>query len=152
MKQSVLTFLATTALIAPAAAWAQEAAVEKGGGVVLRAVDVPFAQSTAGREQRDVHVSERRTLAEAHDTFRRWLGDDYDLDALDAVLATAAAERLTGDSLWLLLISGSGNAKTETVQSFGGAGAALLDVAFILVGGWLLWNTNNPVGSRAPAV
>lgn len=31
MKQSVLTFLATTALIAPTAAWAQEAAVEKSG-------------------------------------------------------------------------------------------------------------------------
>ncbi len=63
------------------------------------------------------------TLTEAHAVARRWLGDEYDLDALDAVLATAAAERLAGDPLWLLLISGSGNAKTETVQAFGAAGA-----------------------------
>ena len=42
---------------------------------------------------------------------------------LNAVLATAAAERLTGDPLWLLVVSGPGNAKTETVQALSGAGA-----------------------------
>lgn len=63
------------------------------------------------------------TLDEAHAVFRRWLGADYDTDALDAVLATAAVERLDGDPLWLLLISGSGNAKTETVQALDGIGA-----------------------------
>ncbi len=56
-------------------------------------------------------------LDEAHQVFRGWLGEDYDLDALDVVLAAAAVERLDGDPLWLLLISGSGNAKTETVQA-----------------------------------
>lgn len=50
-----------------------------------------------------------------HQTFLDWFGQHYDLGAIDAVLATAAAERLTGDPLWLLLVSGSGNAKTETV-------------------------------------
>lgn len=65
------------------------------------------------------------TLPEAHDVFRRWLGGTYDTDALTAVLAAAAAERLDGDPLWLLLISGSGNAKTETVQSLDGIGAVL---------------------------
>jgi hypothetical protein len=55
--------------------------------------------------------------------FRRWLGDEYDLDTLNAVLATAAAERLAGDPLWLLVVSGPGNAKTETVQALRGAGA-----------------------------
>ena len=35
-------------------------------------------------------------LDQAHQTFRRWLGEDYDLDALDAVLAAAAVERLDG--------------------------------------------------------
>lgn len=30
------------------------------------------------------------------------------------MLCTIAAERLDGDPLWLLIISGSGNAKTET--------------------------------------
>lgn len=64
-----------------------------------------------------------RQLSDAHAVFRRWLGADYDTDALDAVLAAAAVERLDGDPLWLLLISGSGNAKTETVQALDGIGA-----------------------------
>jgi hypothetical protein len=38
-------------------------------------------------------------------------------------IAVAASERLTGDFLWLLLISGPGAAKTETVQALAGAGA-----------------------------
>src|SRR5438132_7345611 len=61
-------------------------------------------------------------LDNTHAVFRRWLGAEYDLDAIDAVLAVAAAERLTGDPAWLLLVSGPGNAKTETVQSLAGAG------------------------------
>ncbi|MDO0977178.1 ArsR family transcriptional regulator [Mycolicibacterium frederiksbergense] len=65
------------------------------------------------------------TLAEAHKVFQRWLGTDYDTDALDVVLAAAAVESLTGDPLWMLLISGSGNAKTETVQALDGAGAII---------------------------
>lgn len=66
-----------------------------------------------------------RTLAETHAVFARWLGQEYDLGALDAVLAAAAAERLKGDPLWLLVVSGSGNAKTETVQSLAGAAAVV---------------------------
>lgn len=66
-----------------------------------------------------------RTLDDAHEVFRGWLGQDYDTDALDVVLATAAVERLDGDPLWLLLISGSGNAKTETVQALDGVGATI---------------------------
>jgi hypothetical protein len=62
-------------------------------------------------------------LDRVHGAFRRWLGEEYDLDALDFALAAAAAERLDGDPLWGLLISGSGNAKTETVQALSGAGA-----------------------------
>ncbi|MDC8981245.1 bifunctional DNA primase/polymerase [Mycobacterium marinum] len=65
------------------------------------------------------------SLDAAHTVFRRWLGDDYDTQALDAVLATAAVERLDGDPVWLLLISGPGNAKTETVQSLDGIGAVV---------------------------
>jgi len=64
-----------------------------------------------------------QALADVHATFKKWLGDDYDTDVLDVVLAAGAAERLTGDPLWLLVVSGSGAAKTETVQSLGGAGA-----------------------------
>jgi Bifunctional DNA primase/polymerase, N-terminal len=65
----------------------------------------------------------RRTLHEVHGVFRKWFGEGYDTDTIDAVLATAAAERLAGDPLWLLVISGPGNTKTETVQSLSGAGA-----------------------------
>jgi hypothetical protein len=62
-------------------------------------------------------------LTEVHETFTRWLGKEYDLEALDAVLAAGAAEQLAGDPLWLLVVSGPGNAKTETVQALSGAGA-----------------------------
>jgi hypothetical protein len=63
------------------------------------------------------------SLDEVHATFRKWFGDEYDMDAIDAVLATAAAERLSGDPLWLLVISGPGATKTETVQTLMGCGA-----------------------------
>jgi hypothetical protein len=65
----------------------------------------------------------RRTLDDVHAVFRKWFGQGYDIDAIDAVMATAAADRLAGDPLWLLLISAPGNAKTETVSSLAGAGA-----------------------------
>jgi hypothetical protein len=65
----------------------------------------------------------RCTLDDVHAVFRRWFGQAYDIDAIDAVMATAAADRLAGDPLWLLLISAPGNAKTETVSSLAGAGA-----------------------------
>lgn len=63
------------------------------------------------------------SLDEARAVFRKWLGDDYDTDTMLAALVTAAVERLDGDPLWLLVISGSGNAKTETVQALDGIGA-----------------------------
>lgn len=66
------------------------------------------------------------TLAEVDAVFRKWLGEDYDLDGLHATLAAAAVERLNGDPLWLLIISGSGNAKTETVQALSDSGAHLV--------------------------
>jgi len=65
------------------------------------------------------------SLSDARAVFQRWLGADYDTDALTAVLAAAAVERLDGDPLWLLIVSGSGNAKTETVQALDGIGATV---------------------------
>jgi Domain of unknown function (DUF3854) len=65
------------------------------------------------------------SITVSRETFRRWLGEGYDIDAHDVVLCTLAASRLDGDPLWLLLISGSGNAKTETVQAAVGAGAII---------------------------
>lgn len=58
-----------------------------------------------------------------HAVFHRWLGAEYDTGSLDAVLAVSACERLDGDPPWLLVISGSGNAKTETVCALAGVGA-----------------------------
>ncbi len=55
--------------------------------------------------------------------FKKWLGDEYDLDAASAAIAAAASERLPGDPLWLLIVAGPGSAKTETVQALAGAGA-----------------------------
>lgn len=72
-----------------------------------------------------VHASDPCKLSEAHQVFRRWLGDGYDIDAVDAVVCAVVAERLTGEPLWLLVISGPGNAKTETVQAAAGAGAVV---------------------------
>jgi hypothetical protein len=65
--------------------------------------------------ERKAQPVEPVTLDEAHKVFRHWLGKDYDIATLDAVLAVAASERLPGDPAWLLIISGPGNAKTETV-------------------------------------
>lgn len=62
----------------------------------------------------------------AHDVFRRWLSDGYDQQSLDALLATLAAHRLDGEPVWLMVISGSGNAKTETVQAASAAGAHII--------------------------
>ena len=56
-------------------------------------------------------------VEEACTVFAKWLGREYDRDALLALLAALAAHRLGGDPVWLLIVSGSGAAKTETVNS-----------------------------------
>ena len=63
------------------------------------------------------------SLTELDGVFTRWLGADYDLDAIHATLAAAAVNKLDGDPLWLLLVSGPGNAKTETVAALASTGA-----------------------------
>jgi hypothetical protein len=65
----------------------------------------------------------KRSLDQAHVTFRKWLGKEYDIDALDSMLATIASEQLNGDPLWLLIIGGPGATKTETVTGASGIGA-----------------------------
>lgn len=65
-------------------------------------------------------------LRAVREAYRRWLGDGYDLGVLDAVLCTAAAERLGGDPPWLLVVGGPGAAKTETLLPLTGAGAAVV--------------------------
>lgn len=67
-------------------------------------------------------------LDDLHQRFQHWFGDDYDLDAIDAVLAVAAVEKFTDDSdpLWLLVVGGSGGCKTETVMPLKGSGALVV--------------------------
>ncbi len=69
------------------------------------------------------HSVRTATIAETEAVFTRWLGKEYDLGALDVVLAAAAVEQLGGDPPWVLIVSGSGNAKTETVAALAGGGA-----------------------------
>jgi hypothetical protein len=67
-----------------------------------------------------------RTLDQCHETFQKWFGGSYDLDVLDAILATRAAELLDGDPLWTLVVGGSGSAKTETAQALSGTEAEIV--------------------------
>lgn len=65
-------------------------------------------------------------LEAARAAYVRWFGAEYDLGALDCVLAAAVAERLGGDPPWLLIVGGSGAAKTETIMPLTGAGATVV--------------------------
>lgn len=47
-------------------------------------------------------------------TFTKWLGHDYDLDAIHLTLAAAAIAFCDGDPLWVLVVAGSGAGKTES--------------------------------------
>ncbi|WNI15222.1 hypothetical protein [Actinacidiphila sp. ITFR-21] len=88
---------------------------------------VPGGQVSISGQPLDTPLSKSgQLLADINQVFARWLGTDYDLEALAAVLAVAAGERLTGDPCWLLVVSGSGAAKTETVMPLQGAGAVIV--------------------------
>jgi hypothetical protein len=62
----------------------------------------------------------------ADTVFRKWLGNDYDLDVLHVVLAVAAGNQLDGDPAWLLVVAGSGSAKTETLMPLETIGATVV--------------------------
>lgn len=76
------------------------------------------------RIRRLLHPGE--AISQTHKVFARWLGDDYDLDALDAVLSAAVSARFDGDPPWMLVVSGSGAAKTESVMPLAAAGALVV--------------------------
>lgn len=101
------------------AAIATARAIKNGKGHVPAGVS-----TTVDKESTPPLVS--MTVAEAGAVFARWLGEKYDTGATNALLCTLAAERLAGDPLWLLIVSGSGNAKTETAQAARGAGAVVV--------------------------
>lgn len=62
-------------------------------------------------------------LARTEETFSQWLGEGYDLDAMRAIACACAVSKIGGEPVWLLLVSGPGNTKTETISSARGAGA-----------------------------
>ncbi|BBY89301.1 hypothetical protein MTOK_50830 [Mycolicibacterium tokaiense] len=53
-------------------------------------------------------------LTALNSTFTKWLGVDYDLDAIHLTLAAAAIAQHDGDPLWVLVVAGSGAGKTES--------------------------------------
>lgn len=78
-------------------------------------------------------------------TFRKWLGADFDIDAIHLTLAVAAVVKLDGDLLWALIVAGPGSGKTEVVTSLAQAGAHI--VSTIASPGALLSGTSK--GERA---
>jgi predicted transcriptional regulator len=93
---------------------------------VARRDDIPRLVESAVEIQPPPPAAEPRTLSEVHEVFRRWLGKDYDLATLDAMLAVTASGQMPGDPAWLLIISGPGNAKTETIGASSGLGARVV--------------------------
>ncbi|WP_109788980.1 bifunctional DNA primase/polymerase [Mycolicibacterium chlorophenolicum] len=82
----------------------------------VQAIKTPTGpKMTDPRQVRKDVEAQRNLLNELHAEFRRWFGQHYDLAAIDATLAAAAVEKLSGDPLWLLLVSGASTAKSETV-------------------------------------
>jgi hypothetical protein len=100
-----------------------ESGLDDGAGAPHPDLPDQDAVQTATEETKQEESPPRCSLADTHAVFKKWLGDEYDLDAASAAIAAAASERLPGDPLWLLIVAGPGGAKTETVQALAGAGA-----------------------------
>ncbi|MFC8597177.1 bifunctional DNA primase/polymerase [Isoptericola sp. NPDC057191] len=121
--------------------------------------DSQAAQLDTDTNQEDEHPDDARepvALAAAEAVFRRWLGSTFDLDALRATLAVVAVERMDGDPVWLLVLSGSGNAKTEVVSAATGAGAHVVSTlsgeAALLSGTQLRDRSKNATGGLLRAM
>src|SRR5262249_39860793 len=93
----------------------------------LRSESIDAVRERHDKATRKYNSNDRpQRLDHAHNVFQHWLGNEYDLSTLDAMVAVAACERLPGDPAWLLIISGPGNAKTETVQATSRLGARVV--------------------------
>ena len=79
----------------------------------------------AARPRAPNEASQRHEPSRCPSHFSPLARREYDCHA-DAMLAVCAAEKLPGDPPWLLIISGPGNAKTETVQATNGLGAQIV--------------------------
>jgi hypothetical protein len=105
---------------------AAEATLKSGLDAGMQEPHPDLADETPTAPQQEAPQYLPCTLTEAHDIFRKWFGPEYDLGSLESVLAAVAAEKLSGDPPWLLLISGPGNAKTETIAATCGLGARVV--------------------------
>jgi 5S rRNA maturation endonuclease (ribonuclease M5) len=87
-----------------------------------------FLQRHDGDEFRAAMVRSQTftPITDVHEVFQTWLGLEYDLKVLDVLLAATAAHWLDGEPCWLMIVAGSGAAKTETVQAIEGAGGVLI--------------------------
>lgn len=65
-------------------------------------------------------------LRAVEELYVKWFGEAYDLGCLRCILATAAAENLDGDPPWLLVVGGSGAAKTESIMPLRDVGAVVV--------------------------
>lgn len=54
------------------------------------------------------------TLEDVHNIYKKWFKLD-DMNRIDVILATALTRKLTGTPVWLILISNSGDMKTEQI-------------------------------------
>src|SRR5262249_12884356 len=109
--------------------------IEAAMATIRSGMDAGMASPPPDLEERDAEgpaVEQKKpvpapcSLDDVHRVFRKWLGSEYDLDAIDAVLAAAAVEKLAGDPLWLLIVAGPGSAKTETGQGLSGCDAHII--------------------------
>lgn len=67
-----------------------------------------------------------KPIDDMHEGCRHWLGAEYDVAAMDFALTVAAVEKLDGDPLWGVIVGGSGDGKTETVNPLNGCGAMVV--------------------------
>jgi hypothetical protein len=89
-----------------------------------KVIFLPLCDCIAGQLRRRAERAEN--LDQIHQIFRQWLGTLYDTDVLDAVLAAAIGRWMPGDPVWLLVIAGSGDAKTETLEPLAAVGATVV--------------------------
>src|SRR2546429_1458580 len=67
-----------------------------------RAVDA--AQEKLAPPKEEPELPPVYDLDKLHATFRKWFGQEYDLDVIDIIVAVAASEKLGGDPAWLLVV------------------------------------------------
>lgn len=81
------------------------------------------AQTRPSAPKPEITGTLRDRLDATRATYRKWMGEHYDMDAADLALCARAAHELDGENVWVLILSGPGNAKTETIMPIGATAA-----------------------------